>query len=72
VTNKQSSSAMVQSLLTEVLGFTMATEIKTHLLLQNFLLSRGLSEESVQALIAEHEAKSRQQTEQIITGLLPA
>lgn len=66
------SKPIVQTLLTEVLGFTMATEIKTHLLLQNFLLSRGLSEESAQALIAEHEAKSRRQTEQIILGVLPS
>lgn len=62
----------MQTLLTEVLGFTITTEMKTHLLLQNFLLHRGLSEESVQTLIAEHEAKSREQTEQIVVGLLPS
>jgi hypothetical protein len=60
----------VQKLLTEVLGFTMSAEMKTHLLLQNFLLNRGLSEEAIQKLIAEHETKSRQQTEQIVTGIL--
>ena len=62
----------MQTLLTEVLGFTITTEMKTHLLLQNFLLHRGLSEESVQQIITEHEAKSREQTEQIVFGLLPS
>jgi hypothetical protein len=47
----------------------MAAEMKTHLLLQNFLLSRGLGEEAVKKLIAEHEAKSRKNTEQIVVGL---
>ena len=30
--------------LTEIIGFTVAIEMKVHLLLQNFLLSRGLGE----------------------------
>jgi hypothetical protein len=45
--------------LTEIIGFAMAAEMKTHLLLQNFLLSRGLGEEAARKLIAEHEEKSR-------------
>lgn len=60
----------ISALLTEIIGFTMTAEMKTHLLLQNFLLSRGLGEEAVKKLIAEHEAKSRKNTEQIVTGLL--
>jgi hypothetical protein len=57
-------------LLTEIIGFAMTAEMKTHLLLQNFLLSRGLSEEAARKLIAEHEEKSRQNTEKIIVGLM--
>ena len=57
-------------LLTEIIGFAMTAEMKTHLLLQNFLLSRGLSEEAARKLIAEHEEKSRQNTEQIIVRLM--
>jgi hypothetical protein len=60
----------ISALLTEIIGFTMTTEMKTHLLLQNFLLSRGLGEEAVKKVIAEHEAKSRKNTKQIVTGLL--
>jgi hypothetical protein len=60
----------IYPLLTEIIGFTMAAEMKTHLLLQNFLLSRGLGEEAVKKLIAEHEAKSRKNTEQIVVGLM--
>jgi hypothetical protein len=60
----------ISALLTEIIGFTMTAEMKTHLLLQNFLLSRGLGEEAVKKLIAEHEAKSRKNTEQIVTSLL--
>jgi hypothetical protein len=56
--------------LTEIIGFAMAAEMKTHLLLQNFLLSRGLGEEVARKLIAEHEEKSRQNTEKIVVGLM--
>ncbi len=75
VESRESGSAngdfsRISALLTEIIGFTMTAEMKTHLLLQNFLLSRGLGEEAVKKLIAEHEAKSRKNTEQIITGLL--
>lgn len=72
VNPKNAKSEALQTLLTEILGFTITTEMKTHLLLQNFLLHRGLSEESVQQIITEHEAKSREQTEQIVVGLLPS
>jgi hypothetical protein len=60
----------IYPLLTEIIGFAMTAEMKTHLLLQNFLLSRGLSEEAARKLIAEHEEKSRQNTEKIIVGLM--
>ncbi len=43
----------LQPLLTEILGFTIAAEMKSHLLLQNFLLSRGLNEEAIHKLVAE-------------------
>jgi hypothetical protein len=56
--------------LTEIIGFAMAAEMKTHLLLQNFLLSRGLGEEAARKLIAEHEEKSRLNTEKIVIGLM--
>lgn len=59
----------VKEMMTEILGFTMVSEMKTHLFLQNFLMSRGLNEESAQRLIAEHEAKSRQNTEKIVVQL---
>lgn len=58
--------AQAAALLTEVLGFSMAAEMKTHLLLHNFLLTRGVTEEAAQALIAEHETRSRQQTQSIL------
>lgn len=60
----------IYPLLTEIIGFTMAAEMKTHLLLQNFLLNRGLNEEAVKKLIAEHEEKSRRNTEKIIVKLM--
>ena len=60
------------TILIEVLGFAMTSEMKTHLLLQNFMLSRGLGEEAVKKLIAEHEEKSRQNTEKIVTGIRAA
>jgi len=60
----------IYPLLTEIIGFAMTAEMKTHLLLQNFLLSRGLSEEAARKLIAEHEEKSRQNTEKIVVGLM--
>src|SRR6266511_4309138 len=60
----------IHPLLTDLIGFAMTAEMKTHLLLQNFLLSRGLSEEAARKLIAEHEEKSRQNTEKIVVGLM--
>ncbi|MFN7931032.1 MAG: hypothetical protein U0Y68_24515 [Blastocatellia bacterium] len=66
-----SQQSPLQSLLTEILGFTMATERKSHLLLQNFLLSRGVSEEAAQKLLAEQEARSRQNVETILLTILP-
>lgn len=56
----------LQPLLTEILGFTIAAEMKSHLLLQNFLLSRGVSEEAVHKLVTEQEARSRQHVETIL------
>lgn len=60
----------LQPLLTEILGFTIAAEMKSHLLLQNFLLSRGVSEEAAQKLMAEQEARSRQNVETILLTIL--
>lgn len=60
----------LQPILTEILGFTMAAERKSHLLLQNFLLSRGVSEEAALKLIAEQEARSRQNVETILLTIL--
>ena len=62
------SPAML-SLLTEILGFSMTAEMKVHLLLHNFLVGRGLGEESVKRLIAEHEEKSRLHTEKILASI---
>lgn len=56
----------LQPLLTEILGFTIAAEMKSHLLLQNFLLSRGVSEEAVHKLVTDQEARSRQHVETIL------
>ena len=56
----------LQPLLTEILGFTIAAEMKSHLLLQNFLLSRGVSEDAAQKLLAEQETRSRQHVETIL------
>jgi hypothetical protein len=61
----------LQPLLTEILGFTMAAERKSHLLLQNFLLSRGVSEDAAQKLLTEQEARSRQNVETILLTILP-
>ena len=61
----------LQPLLTEILGFTIAAEMKSHLLLQNFLLSRGVSEEAVHKLVAEQETRSRQNVETILLTILP-
>jgi hypothetical protein len=58
------------SLLIEILGFTMAAEMKAHIQLQNYLLGRGLTEEAVKKLLAEHDEKSRRRTEKIVTGLI--
>lgn len=60
----------LQPLLTEILGFTIAAEMKAHLLLQNFLLSRGVSEEAAQKLMAEQETRSRQNVETILLTVL--
>lgn len=62
----------LQSFLTEILGFTMAAERKSHLLLQNFLLSRGVSEEEAQKLLLEQETRSRQNIETILRTILPS
>lgn len=61
----------LQPLLTEILGFTIAAEMKSHLLLQNVLLSRGVSEEVIQKLLAEQETRSRQNVETILRTILP-
>ena len=60
----------LQPLLTEILGFTIAAEMKSHLLLQNFLLSRGVSEEAAQKLMVEQEARSRHNVETILLTIL--
>lgn len=62
----------LQPLLTEILGFTIAAEMKAHLLLQNFLLSRGVSEEAVHKLLTEQDARSRQNVETILRTILPS
>jgi hypothetical protein len=59
VAQRPSQQVSPQLLLTESLGFAIAAEGKSHLLLQNFLLSRGVSEEISQVLIAEQETRSR-------------
>ncbi|MGE0133447.1 MAG: hypothetical protein AB7U82_35675 [Blastocatellales bacterium] len=56
-------------LLADILGFAVTAESKVHLLLQNFLLARGLGEEAVRKLLTEHEEKSRRRTEKIVAGL---
>ena len=61
----------LQPLLTEILGFTIAAEMKSHLLLQNFLLSRGVSEEAANKLMMEQETRSRQHVETILRTILP-
>jgi hypothetical protein len=63
-------ASLIYPFLTEIIGFAMTAEMKTHLLLQNFLLGRGLGEESARKLIAEHEEKSRQNTQKIVVGLM--
>lgn len=62
----------LQPLLTEILGFTIAAEMKAHLLLQNFLLSHGLNEEAIHKLVTDQEARSRQNVETIIRTILPS
>lgn len=66
LTNLAAQSHPLQPLLTEILGFTIAAEMKSHLLLQNVLLSRGVSEEAVHKLVTEQEARSRQHVETIL------
>ncbi len=61
--------SMIHSLLIETLGFSMAAEMKSHILLQNYLLSRGFSEEAVKKLVTDNDEKSRRNTERII-GML--
>ncbi len=60
---------MIHFLLIETLGFSMAAEMKSHILLQNFLLSRGFSEEAVKKLVTDNDEKSRRNKERII-GML--
>jgi hypothetical protein len=60
---------MIHSLLIETLGFTMASDMKSHILLQNFLLGRGFSEEAVKKMTTDNDEKSRRNTERIITRL---
>ncbi|MBL8207571.1 MAG: hypothetical protein JNM09_25285 [Blastocatellia bacterium] len=60
----------LQPYLTEILGFTIAAEMKSHLLLQNFLLSRGVSEEAVHKLVTDQETRSRQHVETILLTIL--
>lgn len=72
LTKLASEQPPLQSFLTEILGFTMAAERKSHLLLQNFLLSRGVSDEAAQKLLAEQEARSRQNVETILRTILPS
>jgi DNA-binding HxlR family transcriptional regulator len=71
LTKLASEQFPLQSFLTEILGFTIAAERKSHLLLQNFLLSRGVNEEAAQKLLAELEARSRQNVETILHTILP-
>ena len=70
LTNLASQPSPLQPLLTEILGFTIAAERKSHLLLQNFLLSRGVSEEAANQLMKEQEARSRQNVETILLTIL--
>lgn len=72
LTKLASEQHPLQPLLTEILGFTIAAERKSHLLLQNFLLSRGVSEEAAQKLLAEQESRSRQNVETILLTILPS
>lgn len=72
LTNVVEMTPNTQALLTEILGFTLAAEMKSHLLLQNFLLSRGLSADDAQKLIAEQEMRSRQNVATILQNILPA
>lgn len=66
VTKLAAQAHPLQPVLTEILGFTIAAEMKSHLLLQNFLLSHGMSEEAVHKLVAEQEFRSRQHVETIL------
>jgi valyl-tRNA synthetase len=70
LTKLAAQSHPLQPFLTEILGFTIAAEMKAHLLLQNFLLSRGVSEEAAHKLVAEQEARSRQNVETILRTIL--
>lgn len=62
-------SGPLLSILTEIVGFTITAEMKTHVMLQNYLMSRGVSEEMVKTMIAETEAMSRKNTDRIISRL---
>lgn len=57
------------SILREILGFAMTAELKSHLLLYHFLTSRGMSEETVQKSITEHENRTRQNLETILSRI---
>lgn len=70
LTKLAAQASPLHPILTEILGFTIAAERKSHLLLQNFLLSRGVSEEAALKLIAEQEARSRQHVETILRTIL--
>lgn len=67
-----SAQSLWLPLLTEILGFAMTAEMKTHLLLRHLLPGRGLSEEAVFQALAEQERNARTRTETILRGLLPA
>lgn len=58
-----SQQSPIQPLLTEFLGFAIAAEMKSHLLLQNFLHNLGVSEDTAQQFITEQEIRSRQTVE---------
>jgi len=72
LTKLAAQQSPLQPFLTEILGFTIAAERKSHLLLQNFLLSRGMSEDAAQKLMAEQETRSRQNVETILLTILPS
>ncbi len=62
----------LQPLLTEILGFTVAAEMKAHLLLQNFLHNLGVSAETAQQILTEQETRSQQNVQTILQNILSA